>query len=158
MKSPKWLKIAALCMAAVAVFATASCSLSGDSEEETTTERPAVLLEARPESAGEILDFFNRAANAVKAERPGVSVDHSYSVKDVDTGDVPEAEALINFAKNFSDALDGTGETREYGNDLNDSNIRIAPTFPSMSELGKAMDVFTVCVRISSINKILKSM
>ena len=120
MKSPKWLKIAALAMAAAAVMTTASCSLTGEGEEETTTERPAVLLEARPESKTQILDFFNRSANAVKAERPGVSVDHSYSVKDVDTGDVPEAEALINFAKSFSEALDGTGETREYGADLND--------------------------------------
>ena len=50
MKSPLFLKIAALSLAAVAVLATASCSLTGESEEETTTERPAVLLEARPQT------------------------------------------------------------------------------------------------------------
>ena len=120
MHTSKFLKIAALCLAAAAVVTTASCSLTGNGEEETTTERPAVLLEARPESPDQILDFFNRAVNNIKSARPGVSSSHDYSVKDVDTGDVPEAKALIEFAKNFSDALEGTDDEREYGADLND--------------------------------------
>ena len=120
MHTSKFLKIAALCMAVVAVMATASCSLTGDTEEETTTEREAVTLEARPQSQTQILDFFNRAANAVKAARPGVSFNHDYEVKDVDTGSVPEAKALIQFAKNFSEALEGTGGESEYGADLTD--------------------------------------
>ena len=120
MHTSKVLKIAALCMAAVAVMATASCSLTGDNETESTTERPAVLLEARPQSKTEILDFYNRAANRIKAARPGVSSNHEYSVKDVETGDVPEAQALINFAKNFSEELEGKEDERAWGDDLND--------------------------------------
>ena len=120
MHTSKFLKIIALCMAAVAVIATASCSLTGESEEETTTEREVVLLEKKPETKTEILDFFNRAVNNIKASTPGVSSDHEYSVKDVDTGDVPEAKALIEFAKNFSEALEETSDKREYGENLND--------------------------------------
>ena len=119
MHTSKFLKIAALCMAAVTVMATASCSLTGDTDE-TTTERPAVLLEARPQSKAEILDFYNRAANHIKAARPGVSSNHEYSVNDVETGDVPEAKALMDFAKHFSDALEEKEDKRDWGDDLND--------------------------------------
>ena len=68
------------------------------------------------------------------------------------------AKDIVARAKKAGVILTPAGATWPYGNDLNDSNIRIAPTFPSMSELAKAMDVFTVCVQISSINKILESM
>ena len=45
--------------------------------------------------------------------------------------------------------------TYPYGNDLHDSNIRLAPTFPSNEELQCAMDVLTCCVRMTAIEKIL---
>ena len=38
-----------------------------------------------------------------------------------------------------------------------DSTIRIAPTFPSVEELRKAAEVFVICVRLASVNKILET-
>ena len=51
--------------------------------------------------------------------------------------------------------MTGAGATWPYGLDPNDSNIRIAPTFPSLNDLQSAIKVFTLCVRISSAKKIL---
>lgn len=50
--------------------------------------------------------------------------------------------------------LTTAGATYPYGNDLHDSNIRLAPTFPSNDELQTAMDVLTCCVRMTAIEKI----
>ena len=65
------------------------------------------------------------------------------------------AKDIVARAKKAGVILTPAGSTWPYKNDENDSNIRIAPTFPSTGELKKAMEVFTVCVRISSIHKIL---
>ncbi len=47
------------------------------------------------------------------------------------------------------------GATFPYGYDLNDSNIRLAPSFPEISELEKAIEIFSICVKISAIEKLL---
>ncbi len=53
--------------------------------------------------------------------------------------------------------LTGAGATYPYKKDPKDSNIRIAPTFPSEEELSIATDLFVLCVKLVSAEKLLKS-
>lgn len=51
--------------------------------------------------------------------------------------------------------LTGAGATFPYGKDPNDSNIRIAPTFPPESELKQAVELFCICVQLAAAEKLL---
>jgi DNA-binding transcriptional MocR family regulator len=48
-------------------------------------------------------------------------------------------------------AITPPGATYPYGNDPNDSNLRIAPTFASLDDLKTAMEVFALCVKLASV-------
>lgn len=49
------------------------------------------------------------------------------------------------------------GATYPYGNDPKDSNLRIAPTYPPISELAQAIDLLCLCAKIACIEKLLSS-
>ncbi len=74
--------------------------------------------------------------------------------------DAPEgcAKAIVDRAKKAGVTMTGAGATYPYHKDPHDSNIRIAPTFPSLNDLKLAMDIFTVCVRLVAVDKMLKEM
>ena len=49
------------------------------------------------------------------------------------------------------------GATYPYGKDPHDSNIRIAPSYPPLDDLKVATELFALCVKLSSIEKLLKT-
>lgn len=65
------------------------------------------------------------------------------------------AKRTVALAKEAGVILTGAGATYPYGDDKNDSNIRIAPTYPTVDELSKAMDIFILCVKIAGTEKYL---
>ena len=48
------------------------------------------------------------------------------------------------------------GATFPYGNDPQDSNIRVAPSLPPLSELEEAMAVFCVCLRLAALEQMIQ--
>ena len=66
------------------------------------------------------------------------------------------AKKIFELCKNIGVILTSPGSTYPYKKDPNDSNIRIAPTYPKIDELEKALDVFCLCVKIASIEKFIE--
>ncbi len=65
------------------------------------------------------------------------------------------AKETVRLAKEAGLVLTDAGATYPYKNDPKDSNIRIAPSYPSCSELEQAIDFFCVCVKLAAVNKFL---
>lgn len=68
------------------------------------------------------------------------------------------AKSIVSMCKDLGVVMTGAGATFPYGKDPEDSNIRIAPTFPSVEEMEVAAKVFVLCVKLVSVNKILAEM
>lgn len=68
------------------------------------------------------------------------------------------AKNIVAKCKDLGVVLTGAGATFPYGKDENDSNIRIAPTFPTPEEMEQASKVFVLCVKLSSVEKYLAEM
>ena len=66
------------------------------------------------------------------------------------------AKAIVNKCKEAGVVMTGAGATYPYKADPKDSNIRIAPTFPSQEELSVATDLFVLCVKLASVEKLLE--
>ena len=65
------------------------------------------------------------------------------------------AKAVVAMAKEAGVVLTGAGATWPYKNDPEDSNIRIAPTFPTLEELSQTMELLSLCIKIVSADKLL---
>lgn len=66
--------------------------------------------------------------------------------------DGPEgsAKAIVSLAAELGVKMTGAGATWPYGKDPHDTNIRIAPSYPSLADLEAALDVFVACVKLVS--------
>ena len=68
------------------------------------------------------------------------------------------AKAIVARCKKAGLVMTGAGATYPYGKDPHDSNIRIAPSYPPLSDLIVAMELFALCVKMVSIDKLLAEM
>ena len=69
--------------------------------------------------------------------------------------DVPKgcAERVISLAKEAGIELTPAGATHPQGKDPDDRTIRIAPTFPELSEVAQAAEAVALCVQLASLGK-----
>lgn len=64
------------------------------------------------------------------------------------------ASAAVKLAKECGVTITPAGATYPYGQDPDDSNIRIAPTYPDISELEKAIEILCICIKIVTAKKL----
>ena len=62
-------------------------------------------------------------------------------------GPVGSARAIVSRSREMGVTLTPAGATWPSGNDPFDSNIRLAPSYPSLEELSLALDVFVVAAK-----------
>lgn len=65
------------------------------------------------------------------------------------------AKAIFKLAKEAGVELTNVGDVFPYGKDPEDAYIRIAPTYPSVSEIETASHVFAVCVKLATVRKLM---
>ena len=65
------------------------------------------------------------------------------------------AKEIVKKCKEAGVVLTGAGAPFPYGKDPKDSNIRIAPSYPTTEEMALATDLFVLCVKLVSVEKLL---
>ena len=65
------------------------------------------------------------------------------------------AKKTVELGKNAGVVITGAGATFPYGKDPLDTNIRLAPSYPTLEELKTAIELFTVCVKLAGVSKLL---
>lgn len=63
------------------------------------------------------------------------------------------AKRVVQLAAEAGVKLTAAGATFPYGKDPKDSNIRLAPSLPSVSEIRTAMEIVTLCVELADAEK-----
>ncbi|WP_339671590.1 aminotransferase class I/II-fold pyridoxal phosphate-dependent enzyme [Dasania marina] len=67
------------------------------------------------------------------------------------------AKQVIQLAAEAGVKLTPAGAPFPYGKDPQDSNIRIAPSFPTINDLEKATEVFITCLKLATVRQALAS-
>lgn len=67
------------------------------------------------------------------------------------------AKAIVAKCKDAGVTLTNAGASYPYKKDPKDSNIRIAPSFPTEEEMKQATELFILCVKLVSVNKLLET-
>ncbi|MEH6634406.1 MAG: aminotransferase class I/II-fold pyridoxal phosphate-dependent enzyme [Halioglobus sp.] len=63
------------------------------------------------------------------------------------------AQEVVQMAEDIGVKLTPAGSTFPYGEDPQDSNIRLSPTFPSAADVQAAADAFVVCVKLAAVKQ-----
>ena len=67
------------------------------------------------------------------------------------------AKKVVAMCKEAGVTLTGAGATFPYKKDPKDSNIRIAPSYPSPEEMAQATDLLVLCVKLAAVEKLLEA-
>jgi aspartate/methionine/tyrosine aminotransferase len=63
------------------------------------------------------------------------------------------AREVVRLASEIGVALTPAGATFPYGDDPGDSNVRLAPSFPSLEDVQASVEAFVVCVKLASVRQ-----
>ena len=63
------------------------------------------------------------------------------------------AKRTLELCREAGVVMTGAGAAFPYGIDPEDKNIRIAPSFPPIEDLDKAMSIFCICMKIAALEK-----
>jgi DNA-binding transcriptional MocR family regulator len=115
-----------------------------------------------------LLKHMRKHAELLKPRFDAViaQLDETFAHSDMGSWTVPEggyfvsfdarpglAKTIIKLADEAGVKLTPAGATFPYGNDPQDRNIRLAPSFPSVADITEAMKVFAVCVQLASVQQ-----
>ncbi len=107
-------------------------------------KKHAALLRPKFESVLNILETELGACDIARWTKPHGGYFISFDMT------LGSAKRVYQLAKECGVTLTNVGATFPYGNDPNDSNLRIAPSFPPISELEQAARVLCCCVKIAA--------
>lgn len=65
------------------------------------------------------------------------------------------ADKVWSMMKNAGVTMTGAGATYPYGKDPEDSNLRLAPTYSTVKDLEKTMEVLVCCIKLASVEKLI---
>ncbi|MDX1358334.1 MAG: aminotransferase, partial [Clostridia bacterium] len=65
-----------------------------------------------------------------------------------------KASRIVKLCSDAGVKLTPAGAPYPYKKDPGDSNIRIAPTFPSYDDMKKAAEIFCTCAKLSALEQL----
>ena len=118
-------------------------------------------LKAHMKKHGDILrPKFEAVINTLERELGGLGIGRWIAPKGgyfISFNSLPGcAKRIVAKCKELGVVLTAAGAPYPYGKDPEDSNIRIAPSFPSPEEMEMATAVFVLCVKLVSVEKLLE--
>jgi DNA-binding transcriptional MocR family regulator len=100
-----------------------------------------------------VLDAFDKELAPIGVAKWSRPLGGYFISLDVTVG---SAKRVYELAKGAGVTLTAAGAPFPYGVDPKDENLRIAPSYPPVSELNEAVNVLCLCVKIAAVESLLK--